>query len=134
MAAAISSATTSAGGAIVAWSDARRGQTDIAAQHVLANGTIASGWSFNGLPVCVAAKSQSETALVATSQGAIIVWTDFRLDTFGDMYAQRALYGGGIGAPEFGWGIRRFTVRRSRLRDGRFRPCRALREEQVAAQ
>src|SRR5438034_466837 len=36
--------TDGAGGAIVTWQDYRSGNTDIFAQHLLANGTVDSAW------------------------------------------------------------------------------------------
>src|SRR6476659_2143857 len=61
-----------AGGAIIAWSDARRGDFDIYASRVApAGNTLWCG------PVCTAAGDQLHPAIVADGAGgAIITWED----------------------------------------------------------
>lgn len=73
-----------AGGVIVAWRDARSfatSRTDIYAQRVRWNGTIAPGWSANGNPLCTAAGHQLAPAMVADGVGgALVAWQDRRLN------------------------------------------------------
>lgn len=68
-----------AGGAIVAWSDARGSDADIFAQRVTSSGAIASGWPADGLPVCAATGAQSLPVCAADGQGgAMLTWEDAR--------------------------------------------------------
>jgi hypothetical protein len=93
-----------AGGAFVAWRDARAGvaQTDIFAQHVLSSGVVDPRWPANGLVVCGASGAQDFPAIVADGTGgAIATWDDPRAGSLGlDVYAQRVL-ASGVSAP--GW-------------------------------
>lgn len=93
-----------AGGAIVAWVDARAGvaQTDIFAQHVLSSGVVDPRWPANGLVVAGASGAQNFPAIVADGTGgAIVTWEDPRPGSLGlDVYAQRIL-ASGVTAP--GW-------------------------------
>lgn len=99
-----------AGGAYVAWSDARTGvglpfpeyefHYDIYAQHVLGDGTIAPGWPEDGLLVAEADWIQWNVRVVADGVGgAYVVWEDFRTNGAG-IRAQR-LRGDGTRWP--GW-------------------------------
>ncbi|MBI3500854.1 MAG: T9SS type A sorting domain-containing protein [Bacteroidetes bacterium] len=82
-----------AGGAIIAWEDKRNpcngcDSTDIYAQRVNASGTMQ--WTTNGIPVCTSVGLQSYLDMaVDGTNGAFIVWKDFRSDLKGDIYAQR---------------------------------------------
>ena len=82
----------SQGGMIVAWVDARNGNSDIYAQHFNANG--ARLWGDNALPVCTNTSAQTSPAIVSDGKGgAIIVWRDKR--DFGlPLYAQRLNFNG----------------------------------------
>jgi hypothetical protein len=97
-------ATDGAGGAIVAWVDARAGVDvpDIFAQHVLASGVVDPRWPANGFPVCVAAGPQGFPAIVADGAGgAIVTWHDDRPGSLGfDVYALRVTAAGTVAA---GW-------------------------------
>ncbi len=86
------------GGAFVAWDDG----VDVYAQHLSPDGSVASGWPVDGLPICIEAGFQSATGIVADGLGgAVIVWGDGRrLPLAADTYAQRILSDGSI-AP--GW-------------------------------
>lgn len=86
-----------AGGAIVAWQDARYGNYDILAQRVLAAGALA--WmrpeppptNTHGITICAAVGDQEAPQLAASFQGqaaAIIAWRDARTGD-PDLYAQR---------------------------------------------
>jgi len=80
-----------AGGAIVAWQDARGGSSsvaDIYAQRVDQGGT--AQWTTDGVAVCIAADQQSLPVLVSDGAGgAIIAWSDHRSGTSKDIYARR---------------------------------------------
>lgn len=88
-----------AGGAIVAWKDARRDDSDILAQRVLADGALAwmrpapSPTNTYGITICAATGDQDDPQLAASFQGesaAIIAWHDARtIDP--DIYAQRIM-------------------------------------------
>lgn len=84
------------GGLIIAWSDARAGDSfiDIYAKRVTYDG--ANLWSSGGVAVCVAANTQF-TPLIASdgSGGAVIAWQDERVGGLeDDIYAQRMNSGG----------------------------------------
>lgn len=79
-----------AGGAIVAWYDARAGSADIYAQRVDASG--AGLWTAAGIPLCTETTSdQYQPRLVSDGAGgAIAVWRDWRNEVIRtDIYAQR---------------------------------------------
>ena len=77
----------SAGGAIIAWYDARNGAQDLFAQRVTAAG--ATAWAAGGVPVCVANGNQDGLAMVAdNSGGAVLAWSDGR-NISNAVYAQR---------------------------------------------
>src|SRR5262245_41226893 len=90
--------TDGAGGAIVAWQDARRPRINIFAEHVTASGSLDPGWPANGRALL-----SDEPALANTdggqedpqivpdgAGGAIVVWQDQRhAETSGvNIYAQ----------------------------------------------
>ncbi len=77
-----------AGGAIVAWQDARGGTgTDIYAQRVDATG--APRWTTDGVALCTAVGIQGPLAIVADGAGgAIVAWADARGGAGFDVYAQ----------------------------------------------
>jgi hypothetical protein len=76
-----------AGGAIVAWSDARSGLYDIRAQRL--DGTGAAQWTQNGVLLCGAANNQLVSDLISDgSGGAVLAWSDERSGV-NDVYAQR---------------------------------------------
>ena len=77
-----------AGGAIVAWQDARNGVNyDIYARRINAAGT--PQWGVNGNPICVFAGNQTRAGIATDGAGgAIISWADGRLAT-SDIFAQR---------------------------------------------
>jgi len=78
-----------AGGAFIVWIDERTGTTDIYAQRVASDGSMA--WQANGKPVCTAASTQTHPAVYSEGGLVLIAWTDYR--NFGttstDVYAQR---------------------------------------------
>ena len=77
-----------AGGMFVAWSDTRFVLADIYVQHVSAGGS--NLWAGNGAIVCSASSRQDQPVLVSDGAGGVVIaWRDFRMDTEGDIYAQR---------------------------------------------
>jgi hypothetical protein len=85
-----------AGGAIVTWVDARSGNLDIYAQHVLENGAVDPGWPADGRALCVIASEQSSPMIVSDGTGgAIVSWNDSRSGSY-DIYAQHVLASGAV--------------------------------------
>lgn len=93
--------TDRAGGAFIAWSDRRSGESDLYASHVLADGSRDPDWPANGLALCTAPGAQTTMQLVPDGTGGILVaWSDFRNGTTSDIYALRVRADGSL-AP--GW-------------------------------
>ncbi len=100
-----------AGGALIAWQDAREsGREQIFAQHLTTSGVLAPGWDAGGIRVCRYATApgltrfgdgiQRYSSVAPDGAGGIYVaWSDQRVDG-GDIYCQRLLADGRI-AP--GW-------------------------------
>lgn len=91
-----------AGGAIVAWRDARNGaRTDVYAQHALASGIADPAWPLDGRAVCLAAEDQLLIQLVSDrAGGAFVTWQDHRSAAASDIYAAHLL---ASGLPDPGW-------------------------------
>ncbi len=94
-------AADGAGGAIVAWTDARSATYDVYAQRISTGG--AAQWTSNGVPLCTAPGWQELGTIVAdggsagqAGTGAIVTWIDGRNGNF-DIYAQRVLAAGLLG-------------------------------------
>ena len=87
-----------AGGAIVAWEDARAGfVSDIYAAHVSAGGAADPSWPVNGLAVCTASDSQRYPQIIRdAANGAIVTWQDQRAGVPLDIYAQHVLVSGSV--------------------------------------
>jgi len=86
-----------AGGAIVAWQDARTGTYDIYVQGLNSNGTLK--WNPDGVPVCLAVGNQVLQVIAPDGAGgAIVGWRDLRTGD-SDVYAQRVTNTGTIPAP-----------------------------------
>jgi hypothetical protein len=87
-----------AGGAVVAWEDARSGHANVHAQHVLASGAVDPAWPANGRALGASDDSQGPLTIVADgSGGAIVTWLSSR--SGGEEHAivaQRLLASGGI--------------------------------------
>jgi hypothetical protein len=80
--------TDGAGGAIIAWMDAKLGNNDIYAQRL--NSAGVNQWLLGGVAVCTAASSQGVAEVISDGAGgAIIAWSDFRGGPDNDIYAQR---------------------------------------------
>lgn len=83
-----------AGGAIVAWEDARAGDEDVYAHHVMADGRVDPGWPSNGRALCAANDDQENSAIVTDGAGgAIVCWDDLRNGAW-DVYSQHVLASG----------------------------------------
>jgi hypothetical protein len=95
-------ATDGNGGALVTWSDQRFG-SDIYAQHVHGDGTLAAGWPTSGIVISAAVNSQLASTLVSDGAGgAVCAWQDNRAGAGNDdVYAQR-FYGSGQVGPTVG--------------------------------
>jgi len=85
-----------AGGALLAWSDARDGAgADVYAHHVLGSGAADPAWPADGVALCVAPGAQLRPRLVADGAGgAIAAWSDVRSGAEYDVYAMRVLASG----------------------------------------
>jgi hypothetical protein len=82
-----------AGGAIVAWQDARTGNDDVYAQRISAAG--AALWTVNGVALSAATNLQTNPMITSDGAGgAIVTWQDYRSGT-SHIYAQRISAGGG---------------------------------------
>ena len=83
-----------AGGAIIAWSDARGGDVDVYAQRMLAAGTAL--WTpATGVPLSTVAGQQNRPVLASDgASGAIVVWEDARNGADNDVYARRVTSAG----------------------------------------
>lgn len=81
--------TDGAGGAIVAWTDLRKGtEADLHAQRVNAAGV--PQWTANGVAVAAQARDQYGARLVSDgSTGAFVTWNDTRVFGRQDVYAAR---------------------------------------------
>jgi hypothetical protein len=78
-----------AGGAIIAWEDARDVHFDIYVQRVDAQGKVL--WQEDGVPVCTAPENQKRLRMISDgNSGVILVWHDMRngISNY-DIYAQR---------------------------------------------
>lgn len=75
------------GGCVVVWEDYRNGNGDLFALRLLGDGSLATGYVANGVPVSAASGTQSSAAVVADGTGGVLVsWLDDRagnLDIFG---------------------------------------------------
>ncbi len=82
-------ASDGAGGAFVAWQDARNASTsanDLYVQRVTAAGT--AEWTTNGVAVCTAAGDQGYPDIASTGSGVVLTWEDKRAGNY-DIYVQK---------------------------------------------
>jgi len=87
------------GGMFVAWGDDRALVGGVYASRVLASGAIHAGWPSNGFAVCTTTVALGSVKLASDgSGGAIVVWSDKRSGSTGDIYAQHLLANGSIDA------------------------------------
>ena len=74
-----------AGGAIVAWADARSGNRDIYVQRISADGVPL--WTAGGVPLSTVTGDQANPTIVTDGAGgAIVAWHDIRSGTTFDIY------------------------------------------------
>lgn len=77
-----------AGGAIIAWKDARNGNYDIYAQRINSEGNVL--WVGNGVPICTELNDQQNLQIISDGTGgAIIAWEDRRSGFNYDIYTQK---------------------------------------------
>jgi hypothetical protein len=100
------------GGVIVAWRDYRNAipggtGSDIYAQRVLANGTIATGWQVDGTPVTLAPEDQVSPVVLGDGNGGAFFTWDEEYASQPDVHAQRLAPDGTV-APS--WPPGGFTV------------------------
>lgn len=73
---------------IVGWEDYRNGNADIYAQRISA--AVSVSWTANGLAVCNTSGNQNSLHMTTDdSNGAILVWRDYRNGASADLYLQR---------------------------------------------
>jgi hypothetical protein len=66
-------------GALIAWTDARAGNTDIYAHHVMATGAVDAAWPANGRGLVTQTDAQTAQEMCSDrAGGAIVVWLDGR--------------------------------------------------------
>ncbi|MFN8176879.1 MAG: FlgD immunoglobulin-like domain containing protein [bacterium] len=83
-----------AGGAFIAWVDARSGQSQVYAQRIGANGSLA--WVLIGVPIGTAAAGADGLKLLSDGAGGFFAtWRDTRSDS-GDIFAQRVDANGNV--------------------------------------
>jgi hypothetical protein len=88
------------GGAFVSWDDEGAPEPNIYLQHLTSDGTLASGWPPDGLPICTASGIQGGPQLTPDGVGGLFVaWGDLR-DGPPAVYAQRVTP---PGLPAPGW-------------------------------
>lgn len=100
--------TDGAGGAIVAWHDARGSNHDIYAQRITSAGAVSSGWPADGLALCLASFDQVFPQIASDGAGGgIVTWYDGRANPNYDIFAQRVTAAGSIpsGWPSDGTGL-----------------------------
>ena len=94
-------ATDGADGMFMAWRDTRTLATgsDLYGTRMLANGTVATGWTAGGKALCTATGEQTAPAIASDDAGgAWLAWVDGR-DTLGtDIYYTHVLANGAIAA------------------------------------
>jgi hypothetical protein len=91
-----SAVTDGAGGAIVAWQDARADSGDIYVQHLLPDGSFA--WPVDGLALSTAPGAQRLPSLAADGAGgAFAAWQDEHANAFANVHAQHVSASGATG-------------------------------------
>ena len=99
--------------------------TDLYAQHLLVNGSIASGWAANGIPVCTAAGAQLNPTIATDISGGIFVaWEDPRGGTSGYLRAPCPRQRHDRSRVAGRWPCRLYGVRKSDASSGPWRRSR----------
>jgi hypothetical protein len=84
-----------AGGAVIAFTDKRNSNYDMYAQRISDAGV--AHWAANGVALCTETSSQFGHVVVSDGfGGAIIAWTDYRVGSEPDIYANRVSGGGAV--------------------------------------
>jgi hypothetical protein len=84
---------------LLVWPDQRSGEYDLYAQRL--NSLTALQWAVEGLPVCQAADYQGPPEMVVETDGTCVAtWSDRRLGSVTDVYAQRIDGQGMLCGPE----------------------------------
>lgn len=98
-------ATDGAGGAIVAWEDARGGSSlDIYAQRISTAGLVQ--WATHGAALCTSDGAQMSPTIAADGAGgAAVAWVDARTGSSDDIYVQKISAGGIIQWPVNGGAV-----------------------------
>ncbi|MFX0136362.1 MAG: hypothetical protein ACFFDN_22160 [Candidatus Hodarchaeota archaeon] len=74
-------------GAIISWLDNRTGNFDIYGQHINSTGGVR--WTLNGSIICDHSSNQINHQIINRSNGAILVWADNRITSYGyGIYSQ----------------------------------------------
>jgi hypothetical protein len=83
-------AADGSGGVYMAWQDFRSGSDNhIYAQHFTSGGSLSTGWTADGIPVCQASYSQYYPVVSDDgSGGAFVAWQDARSGAANHVYAQ----------------------------------------------
>jgi len=89
-------ASDGSGGAIIAWTDSRNGNSDIYAQQINSSGVRVwdvGGGDYNGIPICNEMNEQINPVIMndlisGATTGAIIAWEDMRSGN-SDIYAEK---------------------------------------------
>jgi hypothetical protein len=113
-------ASDGVGGAFVALVDGRTTPphaqesfyVDVYAQHVMFNGTLAPGWTLDGIPIAVADRWQHPSLVVSDrSGGAYLAWVDARnyVAAATDIYVQRITAAGTLPTGWVANGVRAST-------------------------
>jgi hypothetical protein len=93
-----------AGGFICTWTDRRAGNADVYAQRMTGSGSIAAGWSVDGIGISTAAADQVLPVIESDDAGgAFFAWTDNTNQAIGDdldAYAHHVLANGTLAG---GW-------------------------------
>jgi len=87
-----------ADGAYIIWLDNRNaGGSDIYGTHIIADGSIATGWIEDGLPIITESNAQSQHTFCKDGEGgAIVVWHDERDVSNENLYMQRIASNGSL--------------------------------------
>ncbi len=83
---------------VIIWMEDVWHAQDLYAQCFTADGLVAAGWPFNGVPICTAADDQRNAVSVVVNEtiGIFIIWEDLRSGTL-DLYCQVLGWDGSLG-------------------------------------
>jgi hypothetical protein len=109
-------ASDGAGGAIIAWQDARESDVDLYAQHL--DGAGGSRWRADGIPICTAPGWQLNYSIAPDGKGgAVLAWQNRQNEgTTNHVFAQRVSASGAIA-----WTVDGIAL--TRTPGGQYFPC-----------